>query len=179
MTTTAIINKISVLPVSAAVEPHQKPRLKLKPKAPTTGSVDGAWWPRSRDLAAELPALLAVLAVRLGPIERVGYHLGDWGATLRNIRVDGSVVHLGGYRFQHADTVDVLGAKLRLTLLVIPPETPHHAAHDALMAAGHRGNTDDVEHLLTARPPTPLTERTDDEAEIAEQRWALDGGNIG
>jgi hypothetical protein len=47
------------------------------------------------------------------------------------------------------------------------------------MAAGHRGNTDDVEHLLTARPPTALTERTDDEAEIAEQRWALDGGNIG
>jgi Family of unknown function (DUF5994) len=179
MITTAITNKISALPVTGAVETHQKLRLKLKPKAPTIGSVDGAWWPRSRDLAAELPALLAVLAVRLGPIERVGYHLGDWAPTVRKIRVDGPVVHLGGYRSQHADTVDVLGAKLRLTLLVIPPETTHQAAHDALMTAGHRGNTDDVEHLLTARPPTPLTERTDDEAEAAEQRWALDGGNIG
>ena len=40
-------------------------RLRLKPKAPTTGWVDGGWWPRSRDLAAELPGLLSVLAVRL------------------------------------------------------------------------------------------------------------------
>jgi hypothetical protein len=83
MITTAITNKISALPVTGAVETHQKLRLKLKPKAPTIGSVDGAWWPRSRDLAAELPALLAVLAVRLGPIERVGYHLGDWAPTVR------------------------------------------------------------------------------------------------
>ena len=30
-------------------------RLRLKPKAPRTGYVDGAWWPRSHDLAAELP----------------------------------------------------------------------------------------------------------------------------
>ncbi|WP_410639151.1 DUF5994 family protein [Amycolatopsis sp. lyj-346] len=42
------------------------PRLRLKPKAPTTGYVDGAWWPTSRDLTAELPPILAVLAVRLG-----------------------------------------------------------------------------------------------------------------
>jgi hypothetical protein len=53
----------------------EQPRLKLrrrrKPKAPTTGYVDGAWWPRSRDLAAELPVLIAVLAARLGSIVRV------------------------------------------------------------------------------------------------------------
>lgn len=46
-------------------------RLRTKPKAPTTGYVDGAWWPRSRDLAVELPALLAVPVVRLGQVQRV------------------------------------------------------------------------------------------------------------
>ncbi|HVW42390.1 MAG TPA: DUF5994 family protein, partial [Amycolatopsis sp.] len=45
-------------------QPRPALRLRLKPKAPTTGYVDGAWWPRPRDLSAELPALLAVLAVR-------------------------------------------------------------------------------------------------------------------
>jgi hypothetical protein len=45
--------------------------LRLKPKAPATGYVDGGWWPRSRDLSAELAALVEVLVVRLGRIERV------------------------------------------------------------------------------------------------------------
>jgi Family of unknown function (DUF5994) len=52
--------------------------LRLKPKAPHTGYVDGAWWPHSDDLTTELPDLLAVLSVRLGPIDRVLYKLTDW-----------------------------------------------------------------------------------------------------
>src|SRR5919112_5460245 len=60
-------------------------RLRLKPKAATTGVVDGGWWPRSRDLAVELPGLLAVLAVRLGRIERVSYHLTEWAPAVRKI----------------------------------------------------------------------------------------------
>ncbi|MFL6122246.1 DUF5994 family protein, partial [Actinophytocola sp.] len=77
--------------------PHTHPqspptplRLRLKPKAAATGYVDGAWWPRSRDLAAELPALVTVLAVRLGRISRVAYALSSWDATPRRFEVDGS-----------------------------------------------------------------------------------------
>ena len=79
-------------------------RLRLKPRAATTGFVDGGWWPRSRDLAAELPRLLTVLSVRLGPIERVSFHLADWGPTTSKINVGGEVVRLAGYRSQHPDT---------------------------------------------------------------------------
>ncbi|HEY0452486.1 DUF5994 family protein [Actinophytocola sp.] len=46
----------------------------MKPAAPTTGTpgfVDGAWWPRSRDVSAELPTLLPALAVRLGQPQRM------------------------------------------------------------------------------------------------------------
>ena len=57
--------------------PDYTPRLRLKPKAERTGHVDGAWWPWSDDLTKELPDLLAVLSVRLGPIERVMYNLGE------------------------------------------------------------------------------------------------------
>ena len=58
--------------------PEHTPRLRLKPKAPHTGYVDGAWWPHSDDLTTELPDLLAVLSVRLGPIDRVLFKLTDW-----------------------------------------------------------------------------------------------------
>jgi Family of unknown function (DUF5994) len=154
-------------------------RLRLKPKGPTTGWVDGGWWPRSRDLAAELPGLLAVLAVRLGRIERVAYHLGDWGPTLHRLSCAGGVVRLEGYRAQHADTVDVLGAAQRVTLLVVAPETSAQTGHAALMAAGHRGNTGDVETLLRSRPATPqVLDSASTETEAAWQRWELDGGPV-
>jgi Family of unknown function (DUF5994) len=57
--------------VTANEQPRYPLRLRLRPKALTTGYVDGVWWPRSRDLAAELPALLAVPAVRLGETPQV------------------------------------------------------------------------------------------------------------
>ena len=74
---------------------HPRLRLRLKPQGPTRGQVDGGWWPRSRDLAAELPSLLAVLAVRLGRIERLTYHLTDWSPAPRKIICRGGVVQLG------------------------------------------------------------------------------------
>ena len=54
------------------------PRLRLKPKGPPSGHVDGAWWPRSDDLTTELPDLIAVLSFRLGEIDRVTYNFNEW-----------------------------------------------------------------------------------------------------
>src|SRR6476620_8200001 len=53
-------------------------RLNLKPESATTGFVDGAWWPTSRDLAAEMPSLIAALADRVGTVERVSYNIDAW-----------------------------------------------------------------------------------------------------
>jgi hypothetical protein len=75
--------------VTATEQPRYPLRLRLRPKALTTGYVDGAWWPRSRDLAAELPALLAVPAVRLGEIPRVSYDLTEWETAPPEITADG------------------------------------------------------------------------------------------
>ena len=176
---------VSAAPVTTTEGLRQVLRLRLKPKAATAGFVDGGWWPRSRDLAVELPGLLAVLAVRLGRIERVSYHLDDWGPTPGRLNVEDGVVRLGGYRAQHADTVDVLAARQHVTLLVVPPETSAQAAHDALMTAGHPSNTDDVEALLKSRPLVPqivgsagASAASEDEAESAQQRWELEGGHL-
>ena len=131
-------------------------RLRLKPKAPTSGYVDGAWWPRSRDLSAELPALLAVLAIRLGRIERVIYNLTGWRPAERRLMFEERAVRLEGFRSQHPDTVTVTGQERhRLTLLVVPPEADPAAAHRALMAAAQRGNADRTEVLLAPSPGAP------------------------
>jgi hypothetical protein len=165
--------------ITAVKDSHSTLRLRLKPKAPSSGFVDGGWWPRSRDLAAELPRLLTVLSVRLGRIERVSYHLSDWDPTIRKISFSGGVVRLAGYRSQHPDTVDVIAAGQRVSLLVVPPEAAAQTAHAALMAAGRRGNTADVEALLRSSSFTMhVLDSVGGEAEAARQRWELDGGRV-
>jgi hypothetical protein len=167
MTSASLVNDH---PSGSAPDHAERVRLRLKPKASTTtGFVDGGWWPRSRDLPAELPALVKVLAIRLGPVERVSYQLSDWDRAPRRIVVGGTLVHVEGYRLRPPGTIDVLGGSQRVTLLVVPPETEPELAHRALVAAGHRGNTDGVAALLTT-PEVP------DGADAADQGWDDDGG---
>lgn len=129
---------------------HPRPRLRLKSKAPPTGYVDGAWWPHSDILLAEeLCNLLAVLTVRLGPIERVIYNLDDWAKTPNQVQLGGRAVQLDGYSGQPIDTVQVIGTNgPKLVLLVIPPETAHDSAHDAMMSAAACDNAGTIEDLL-------------------------------
>jgi hypothetical protein len=133
----------STLPAVSATD-----RLSLKPDSDPTGFVDGAWWPASRDLAAEIPSLVAALGDRAGAVERVSYNIDAWDAVPRKVRVDGKVVRVGGFRSQSAATVKVLGERRTLTLLVVPPETEEQAARHILATASENGNTDGVDALM-------------------------------
>jgi hypothetical protein len=53
-------------------------RLELKRNIPDLAWVDGAWWPRTTDLTAELPPLLTALFDRVGTAAMVGYQLNAW-----------------------------------------------------------------------------------------------------
>jgi hypothetical protein len=131
--------------------PEHTPRLRLKPKAPATGYVDGAWWPHSDDLAAELPDLLAVLSVRLGPVGRVMYRMDDWATPPARLVTGGRSVRLDGYRRQPVGTVEVTGLAGRgIVLAVVAPQTNPDQAHATLMAAAHPGDTSSVADLLGA-----------------------------
>lgn len=129
--------------------PENTPRLRLKPKAPATGQVDGAWWPRSDDLSHELPDLLAVLSVRLGGIDRVLYNLAGWAKVPHRLTTGGRTVRLDGYRMRPANTVQVLGVGHdNILLLVVPPHTDADDAHQAMMTAAAPGNASTVADLL-------------------------------
>ena len=129
--------------------PESTPRLRLKPKAPVSGHVDGAWWPQTDVLVTELPDLLAVLSVRLGTIDRVMYNLAEWAQMPKRLTTGGRAVRLDGYRLQPANTLQVLGlGREKILLLVIPPHTDPDIAHEAMMTAAAPSDASTVADLL-------------------------------
>lgn len=139
--------------ITEADSAAQSSRVHLKPAAPITanpGYVDGAWWPRSRELSTELPALFAALATRLGVIARMDYNLDEWPPTARRLVSGGASVKLGGFHYQGANTIDLTGAGgRRVTLLVVPPDTSAATARKIAAAAADESNIERADTLLS------------------------------
>lgn len=115
-----------------------------------SGYVDGAWWPRTADLTAELPDLLAVLSIRLGRIGRVVYSLGEWVKAPKTLAVGEHDVRLDGYRFQPIDTIEIIGLDgNEIVLLVVSSQLEPEQAHAIMMTAAGPSNASTVQDLLT------------------------------
>ena len=152
--------------------PDYTPRLRLKPKAPPTGYVDGAWWPRSDDLTRELPDLLAVLSVWLGAIQRVIYSLNGWAKAPAILETGGRLVRLDGFP-PAKNTLEVLGVnRHKIVLLVVPPHTNPDDAHDYMMTAAGPNNTSTVDGLLTI---SARDRETRTQTAAREERWNSEG----
>ncbi|QHC33003.1 DUF5994 family protein [Streptomyces sp. HF10] len=85
--------------------------------------VDGAWWPRSYDLTAELPGLLAALPPRWGHVTSVLVNGAMWSLSGDGVPVEDRPVHPRGRGPSRAgDTVCLLTpGRGRRDLLVVPP----------------------------------------------------------
>ncbi|WP_205878050.1 DUF5994 family protein [Mycobacterium camsae] len=129
--------------------PERTPRLRLKPKAPLSGHVDGAWQPRTGTLTEELPDLLSVLSVRLGPISRVIYHVDEWATAPAKFATGGRMVRLDGYHRQPVNTIEIIGLnRNKIVLLVVSPNADPDEAHTIMMTAAGPNNASTVESLL-------------------------------
>ncbi|MCZ0986990.1 DUF5994 family protein [Streptomyces diastatochromogenes] len=156
------------------------PRLVLAPADTAPALIDGAWWPRSRDLKAELPALIEVLDPLWGRITRVTVNPRFWPVIPRKVPVHGHVVHVGWFDAeQDPHKLLLLSYTVgRWDLLVIPPETaPSTAAR--LMATAT-----DPSRSLTATGLIHEAERFRTAAEAAadsdsfrEAVWDSEGGH--
>lgn len=99
-------------------------RLSLAPYAAVPGGFDGAWWPYSRNLADELPALVEAMG-GVGTITRVLLGIGLWPDIPHRISVGGHFVTAGWFvsdHEQHEITLCSYRDGFR-TLLIIPPTT--------------------------------------------------------
>lgn len=133
--------------------------MTLKPAVPVSGYVDGAWWPRSRDLATELTDLVDALGARLGRVERIAYSLSAWDAGPRRIDVAGHPARTEGFSYQDRNIIHLTGVnRVRLSLLVVPPGAADAVGEEAMATAARQGNADRPEEILAASAvPPPRT----------------------
>ncbi|MGO1052502.1 DUF5994 family protein [Crossiella sp. CA198] len=127
-------------------------RLRLKPRESAVGLLDGGWWPHTGCLAVELPPLLELLAVRLGPIGRVVFNPEAFRPAPRRVLAGGWPVVLRRSATLDPAMVLVLGrAGGGLRLLVVPPSVAEEAGRRVLLRAAGRENIDSPAELLAPR----------------------------
>ncbi|MFD5702326.1 DUF5994 family protein [Streptomyces lasiicapitis] len=136
--------------------------LRLETTHERQGILDGAWWPRSRDVGTELPGLITALTEHLGPVTRVGLDSDAWEEAPARLVVEGRVVHLD-FSPVGDDTVLVTrGDQDHFSLLVVPPYATPDAARAAMAEAVRADNLAEAEQILidtgTDRTRTRATE---------------------
>ncbi|MEU9350162.1 DUF5994 family protein [Streptomyces griseoloalbus] len=154
--------------------PSASARLSLAPIGSVPGLLDGAWWPRSRDLLREIPTLTGVLDACWGRITRVTVNPAHWPVIPRKVPVAGHTVHVGWFADEQDPNKMILFSYTvgRLDLLVIPPETEPAAAARLMAAATVPGGFGTASGLMADE----ATSHDAAEARSREEEWETDGG---
>ncbi|MGW3030040.1 DUF5994 family protein [Streptomyces sp. NPDC001178] len=145
-------------PLSAMPFRAPTARLALRPVSPSPEHVelDGAWWPRSRDLTQELTPLADVLDPLWGRITRIAFNPRYWPIIPRRIFVNGHVAKVGWFTSE-LDPHKILllsGTSGPWNLLVVPPGTDDAAAARLMAAASaDTGPHWTASALMTAEEP--------------------------
>ncbi|MGW2207233.1 DUF5994 family protein [Streptomyces sp. NPDC001774] len=133
--------------------------LRLRTTHSREGVLDGAWWPRSRDVVTELPALIRALTTHLGPVTRVGLDTDAWEYVPTRVVVDDRVVRLDSFPVGDDTVLITRGDTDHFALLVVPPDTTPDAARDAMARAVRADNVTQAAEILVATLPEPVTHR--------------------
>ncbi|MGW0876438.1 DUF5994 family protein [Streptomyces sp. NPDC002740] len=161
----------------ASSSPASPPlRLSLAPAGAAPALLDGAWWPRSRDLVAELPILTAVLEPLWGRITRVTVNPTHWPAVPRKVPVAGHVVHVGWFLAEQ-DPHELLLLSYRMgrwDLLVVPPRTDPATAAWLMSAASDPLGTSTASRLMEQAARLRTATETD---RAVEAVWDSEGGH--
>jgi hypothetical protein len=110
-------------------------RLALCDRLPGRGGVDGAWWPKSDDLRTELPDLVAVLGLLIGPVHRIVYDPSRWPHAPSRIIRGAAPISVDPYALVSSDTIYLVGTHMRKALLFVLPQSSHEDAADRVLRA--------------------------------------------
>jgi hypothetical protein len=146
------------------------PRLRLALTASTgRGGLDGAWWPRSRNLETELADLVDHFPATSGRIMHAVYSVPDWRPAHRRIKVKRGIIKVGSFPNDDSHRI-LLGLSSReiLQIMVIPPRSSPVLAIAVMGTAASPGNRDSA--------ATILKDAQQAEDQDAAARWSDDGG---
>ncbi|MDC2957233.1 DUF5994 family protein [Streptomyces gilvifuscus] len=151
-------------------------RLSLAPAGPVPALLDGAWWPHSRDLAAELPSLTAVLDPLWGRITRITVNPTHWPVVPRKVPVAGHVVKVGWFQAEQDEhELMLLSYHVgRWNLLVIPPRTDPVTAAWLMTAASDPLGTSTASRLMEEAARVRALSVAD---RAVESVWDSEGGH--
>ncbi|MFJ4200150.1 DUF5994 family protein [Streptomyces sviceus] len=124
--------------------------LRLETTRSREGNLDGAWWPRSRDIGAELPDLVHALTVHLGPITRVGLDATAWDELPPRLVIGDQVVRIDSFPVGDDTVLITRGDQDHFSLLVVPPHATAEAARAAMARAVRADNVTDAAQILIA-----------------------------
>ncbi|CAM3903619.1 DUF5994 family protein [Nocardioides zeicaulis] len=134
-----------------------------------SGPVDGAWWPRSRDLASEAARLVEHLALSGDDVRSLLFSRPDWDAVegtdrWHRVVTAGGTVRMGSYASDDTHLMVVtLASGQRLRLVVVPHDTDSVRAQVVLDAASAGANLQSPGSLLGLSGP--------DQSEIGHDIW--------
>ncbi|WP_328955682.1 DUF5994 family protein [Kitasatospora purpeofusca] len=147
------------------------PRLLLEPTMSRDGVFDGAWWPRSNHIAAELPDLITALGAHFGRIVRVGLDISAWDGVPRSVAANGLMIRINWFTGSDATISVTRGFQDHFLLLVVPPGTSPVTASSAMAGASATGNHSPAAELLLGRTAvgsdTGPTDRAADRVSLA------------
>lgn len=159
--------------------PEPAARILLKPPSEHPGMVNGAWWPRSRDLVRELPLLVAALDGVWGQIYHASVQVHMWPDIPKMVRAGRHIVRVGWFDAeQDPHDICLISApgRARWDLLVIPPELDPATAARLMATAATPGNLQTASSLIAtaSAPSTPSAGTCRDAERITA--WESEGG---
>jgi len=134
--------------------------------------LDGAWWPRTRDLVVELADLVDHFPEGTARIVGASCSTADWDRPPRRVAVAGGHVQVGA--LPHDDlhlTRLTLADRTVLQVLVVPPGFTDDQGAEALLAAAAAGNAHSAAELLEEVTDSPDDDPRDRWTDHGDSWW--------
>ncbi|MEO3812264.1 DUF5994 family protein [Sphaerisporangium sp. B11E5] len=138
-------------------------RLRLSPVPYRQTVADGAWWPYTRDAAAELPGLIAAVDRLLDRVTlRVGLHGDTWRSVPSRIQARGRGVRVTWSRHTDPHVITLYFAAGEPIFLMVMPTGAAGPAGAMPTAQGTTGSGADGGLVLSGPPAAGSARRTGD-----------------
>jgi hypothetical protein len=116
-------------PIHTSARPATPLRLSMNEHL-GDGAVDGSWWPRSRDAAAELTDLVDQLPDGYGDVLRVVVSASDWDSVPKRLRVARGLLKVGSYPGDDSHQVWLVMFSRRLIRLSVTAPSDEEAPEE-------------------------------------------------